>query len=152
MMKITERFRGARRYWLIVAVVVSLFSVDFIYVKALRSLFSYGIQVQIGKWIDILLVIAGFSWSQAFAVARTKLKESSVLKIVAPLEYKKGKQELVGLQIIATHDLNNPRIDIHDVHEELLVARRGKHPKAILIQRVTPPKQPRQYRPRDPEW
>lgn len=147
-----ERFRGARRYWLIVAVIVSLFSVDFIYVKALRSLFSYGIQVRIGQCIDLLLVIAGFAWSQAIALARAKLKESSVLKIVAPLKYKKGKKELVGLQIVATHDLNNPRIDIHDIHEELLVARRNKYPEAILIQRVTPPKQPRQYRPRAPDW
>ena len=147
-----ERFRGARRYWMIVAVVVSLFSIDYLYVKALRSLFSYQIQVQIGKWVDLLLVIAGVAWSQAFAVARTKLKESSVIKIVAPLKYKKGKTELVGYQIIATHDLNNPRIDIHDVHEELLVARRGKHPEAVLIQKVTPPKQPRQYRPRETGW
>ncbi len=147
-----SRFRGARRYWVIVALVVSFFSIDYLYIKALRSLFSYAIQVQIGKWIDLLLVVAGVAWSQAFAVAKTKLKESSVIKIVAPLKYKKGKTELVGLQILATHNLDNPRIDIHDVHEELLVARRGRHPEAILIQKVTPPKQPRQYRPRSPEW
>lgn len=147
-----ERFRGARRYWMIVAVIVSLFSLDYLYIKALRSLLSYAIQVQIGKWIDLLLVIAGVAWSQAFAVAKTKLKESTVIKIVAPLAYKKGKQELVGYQVIATHDLNNPRIDIHDVHEELLVARRGKYPKALLIQRVTPPRQPARYRAKSPDW
>ena len=86
------RFKGGRRYWVIVAVLLSLFSVDYIYIKALRSLFSYSIQIQIGQWITPLLVIAGFAWSQAFALARTKLKESSILKIVAPLKYKKGKR------------------------------------------------------------
>jgi len=147
-----ERFRGARRYWVIVAVILSLFSVDYVYIKALRSLFSYSIQIQIGKWITPLLVIAGFAWSQAFAVARTKLGESQVIKIVAPLKYKKGKKELTGYQILATHNLNNPRIDIHDIHEELQVQRRNKHPDAILIQKVTPPKMPRSYKLRSPEW
>jgi len=145
-----ERLGKFKRYWMIVAVVLSLFSVDWLYIGALRSILSYSLISKITQYINPVLVIAGFAWSQAIKTAMG-LRPSYVLKIVAPLAYKLKGEEKIGFKVLSTHDLRNTRIDVQDVYEELVVLQRGKEPEAILIRKVTPPPQPARYKPRAPE-
>ena len=150
MMKLTTSLRGVKRYWMIVAVVLSLFSVDWFYIGVLRSILAYALISRITKSMNLVLVIAGFAWSQAIKTAMGP-RPSYVLKIVAPLAYKLKGDQKIGFKVLSTHDLRNTRIDVQDVYEELLVLQRGKEPDAILIRKVTPPPQPARYRPRTPE-
>lgn len=144
-----ERLRGVKRYWLIIAVVLSLFSVDWLYIGSLRSVLAYALIVKLTPYVNPVLVIAGFAWSQALKTAMSRARPSHVLKIVAPLAYKLKGEQKIGFKVLSTHDLRNTRIDIQDVYEELLVLQGGKEPEAILIRKVTPPPQPKRYRPRD---
>ncbi len=144
-----ERLKSFKRNWLIIAVVLSLFAVDWLFIGFLRSALAYALIVKITPYINPLLVIAGFAWSQALKTAMGRGRPSHVLKIVAPLAYKLKGEQKIGFKILSTHDLRNPRIDVQDVYEELLVLQRGKEPEAILIRKVTPPPQPKRYRPRD---
>lgn len=147
-----RRLQGVKRYWLIIAVVLSLFSVDWLYVGALRSVLAYSLISKITPYINPVLAIAGFAWSQALSTARGSLRPSYVLKIVAPLAYKLKGKEKIGFKVLSTFDMRNSRIDIQDVYEELLVLQRGPEPEAILIRKVTPPPQSARHTPRAPDW
>lgn len=147
-----NRLRGVKRYWLIVAVVTSLFTIDWIYIRALRSLFTYQLQNAVAQYLTPILVITGFAWSQAIKTATGRGRPTHVLKIVAPLAYRKGGEERIGYKIISTHDLRNSRIELEDVYEELLVLQRNKEPEAILIRKVIPPPQSARYKPREADW
>ena len=147
-----ERLRGVKRYWLIGAVVLSLFALDWYFIRVLRKALSYSLISQIGRYMNAVLVITGFAWSQALKTAMSQTRPGHVLKIVAPLAYKLKGEEKIGFKIISTHDMRNTRIDIMDVYEELLVLQRGPEPEAILIRKITPPPQSTRYKPREPDW
>ena len=146
-----RRLQGVKRYWLIIAVVLSLFSVDWLYIGALRSVLAYSLISKITPYINLLLVIAGYAWSQALKTAMGQTRPSYVLKIVAPLAYKLKGEQKIGFKVLSTYDMRNSRIELQDVYEELLVLQRGPEPEAILIRKITPPPQPKRYRPREPE-
>lgn len=145
------RVKRLKRYWLIVAVVLSLFVVDWLYVGILRSILSYSIQSSINEVLKFILLIVGFSWSQALKTAMGS-RPSFGVKIVAPLKYKEKGETKYGYRILATHDLRNPKVDLLDVFEELLVQKRGSHPEAILIRKLDPPPRPKGYESRAPDW
>ena len=147
-----KRLREGKRYWIIVAVITSLFALDWLYIRAFRSLLAWEIQNALSKYLTPVLLIAGFAWSQALSSARGPLRPSYVLKIVAPLAYKLKGEGKIGYKILSTHDMRNTRIDIDDVYEELQVLQRNKEPEAILIRKVNPPPRSARYKPRDPDW
>ncbi len=148
-MKLPKMLKG---YWSIGAIVLSFFVVDWQYIQLFRSLFNYQIQNTVNRYLTWVIMIAGFSWSQALKASIGRPRESHVLKIVAPLAYRKGKEKMAGYKVLQTYDLGNPRIEPEDAYEELGVLQRGKEPEAILIRKVTPPPRPDRYKTKTPDW
>jgi hypothetical protein len=148
-MKLPKMLKG---YWAIGAIVLSFFVVDWQYIQLFRSLFSYQIQNNVNRYLTWVIMFTGFSWSQTLKATIGGTRASHVLKIVAPLKYKKGKEARVGYKILQTYDLGNPRVEPEDVYEELGVFQRGKEPEAILIRKVIPPPQPSRYQKKLPDW
>ena len=148
-MKLPKMVKG---YWSIVAIVLSFFVLDWQYIQLFRALFSYQIQNTVNHWLTVIILVAGFSWSQALKATIGRPRESHVLKIVAPLNYKKGKEPQVGYKILDTFDLGNPKIEPEDAYEMLGVMQRTKNPEAILIRKVTPPPRPDRYKTKAPDW
>ena len=74
-----RRLQGVKRYWLIIAVVLSLFSVDWLYIGSLRSVLAYSLISRITPYVNPILVIAGYAWSQALKTAMSQARPSHVL-------------------------------------------------------------------------
>ena len=146
-----RRPKMLKGYWPIVAIVLSFFILDWTYLRILRSGLTYQIQNQVNHYLIPIVLITGFAWSQTISSKLGAPRETSVLKIVAPFKYKQKKEEKIGFKVISTHDLGNPRIDVLDVYEELLILQKTQ-PDAILIQKLTPPPIPARYRKRQLDW